>query len=213
MPDSNTDEMPFWLNMFEVEAWVCFRTHIAVARASDWYGLAGLKSYDPKPLSGSFASLETALQSGELIANGCHQGGSFAEIPAIEWTRLAIAPLDGRRTYPYSDIRVGRDQLLRHFPPRDSKARIPEHPSGPGRWSEHEMTLAIREYCEQTGRADREEAWLKAFKGRKLESGWTATDFRNHWSIARETTGSPGRQSSASRKSASQSALNARTPI
>lgn len=115
MADGNA-ELPVWLNMYQLAAWVLYRDPAIVAKAGDWYGLAGQNMYGTEPKLGGYAHLERALQAGELVAHGAKRGESFAAIPPVEWTRLRIAPLDMAHQWPYVSIQVSRADAETLFP-------------------------------------------------------------------------------------------------
>lgn len=118
---NNGTELPIWLNMYQLTAWVLYRDPAIVAKAVDWYGLAGQNMYGTDPKVSGYAPLEKALQSGELIAQGAKRGESFAAIPAVEWTRLRIAPLDMAHQWPYVSIQVSRADAEALFAPAGSQ--------------------------------------------------------------------------------------------
>lgn len=110
-------ELPLWLNMYQLCAWVIYRDPAIVAKAGEWDGLAGQKFYGDKATIGCYAPLRRALQSGELVAHGAKRGDSFTPIPPVEWTRLRIAPFDMAHQSPYVAIQVSRADAEAMFPP------------------------------------------------------------------------------------------------
>lgn len=111
-----TDALPAWLNPYQLVAWVRYRDAELVASASTANGLSALTFYSDAPKIGSVTELESALQEGRLIVFGAKKDESFAQIPAVEWTSLAIAPRDLARQHPYLQIQAKREDALRVFP-------------------------------------------------------------------------------------------------
>ena len=110
-------ELPIWLNPYQLVAWVQYRDLHVVAKASDWNGLAAQHMYGDDPKVGTVAEVEGALQEGRLIAQGYPKNGdSFAPIPAVEWSRIALAPRDLYRQHPYLRIQFDRRDVLAIFP-------------------------------------------------------------------------------------------------
>lgn len=126
-------ELPLWLNMHELLAWVRYRDPVIVARSGNWAGAAGYVQYGTKAQIGCESALLKTLQSGALVAQGAKQGESFAVIPPVEWTRLRIAPWDPAPHCPYVFIRVSRADVESLFPgslpvrglPHSSRDKLP----------------------------------------------------------------------------------------
>lgn len=121
MPDgwgrADCAELPPWLNPYQLVAWVQYRDVAIVAKADTFNGLAARHMYETEPQVGSVVDLERALQEGRLTSYGLTKSGeTFAPIPAVEWTRIALAPLDTARQHPYLHIQVKRDDALAVFP-------------------------------------------------------------------------------------------------
>ena len=121
MPDgwggADCKELPPWLNPYQLVAWVQYRDLIIVAKADTWNGLAAQHMYGTEPQNGRVVDLERALQEGLLTSYGLTKSSeTFAPIPTVEWTRIALAPLDTARQHPYLHIKVKRDDALAHFP-------------------------------------------------------------------------------------------------
>lgn len=124
--------LPPWLDPYELVAWVKYRNIAIVAKATakGWWGLAGQDVFG-KSKAGNTADLLQALQCGKLPAQGQKRDQAFKPIPAVEWTRIMLAPLDLSRQLPYELIRFKRGDVLRIFPqlgaeseclPRDNSA-------------------------------------------------------------------------------------------
>ena len=108
-------ELPKSLTNHQAAAWVTYRTIRAVAISEDPDRYAGLKLGE-LPRVGDLRELRTALREGTLVAQGWHRNGLLETISPAAWTRLPIAPLYLERQYPYSQILIDRDDLLRLFP-------------------------------------------------------------------------------------------------
>lgn len=108
--------LPPWLNPYELVAWVQYRDIGVVGKASDWNGLAAQHFYGEEPATGSVADVDQALQEGRLIANGLKAGETFAPVPAVEWTRIRLAPLDPSRQHPYVSIQFKLEEVVALFP-------------------------------------------------------------------------------------------------
>ena len=109
-------QLPVWLNPYQLEAWVQYRDLTVVANARDWNSLAAQRMYgDDAQIVGSISELLEALQSGLIIAQGQRNGETFQPIAAVEWTRIALAPLDLSRQHPYLRIQFKRDDVLKVF--------------------------------------------------------------------------------------------------
>ena len=110
-------ELPVWLNPYQLKAWVLYRNLALVARAGDWNGLAAQRLYgDEEPIIGSIKELIDCLQVGRMIAQGQKNGETFQPIAPVEWTRIALAPLDLSRQHPYVRIQFNRRDVLAIFP-------------------------------------------------------------------------------------------------
>ena len=110
-------ELPVWLNPYQVKAWVLYRDLALVASAGDWNGLAAQRLYgDEEPIIGSIKELIDCLQVGRMIAQGQKNGETFQPIAPVEWTRIALAPLDLSRQHPYVRIQFNRRDVLASFP-------------------------------------------------------------------------------------------------
>ena len=110
-------ELPPWLNPYQLVAWVQYRDLAMVAKAKTFNGLAAQHMYGTESRVGSIVDLERALQEGRLTAHGLtNSGETFVPIPAVEWTRVRLAPLDLARQHPYVRIQVKREDALALFP-------------------------------------------------------------------------------------------------
>lgn len=141
--------------------------------------------------------------------------------PSVDWTTSSAVVRAG--SYNHQLLRVGYDVFGIEFDYAAAKdlgcrlgssGHVFEHPPPSGepktstaaKWSAEAMTEAINEYCKRTQSGNLDKAWNDEFKALKATTGWSNTDFQNHWSTARGTKGASGRQSSASYKAARQSA-------
>lgn len=109
-------ELPPWLNMYQLVAWVQYRDLSIVAKADSWNGLAAQHTYGSEQQVGKIVDLERALQEGRLVAFGLKRGEVFAPIPAVEWTRIRLTPFDLAHQHPYIFIQVKREDALAIFP-------------------------------------------------------------------------------------------------
>lgn len=110
-------ELPAWLNPYQLVAWVQYRDLHVVSKAAGWNGLAAQHMYGTEPQIGTVLEVEGALQEGRLIAQGYPKNGdAFAPIPAVEWSRIALAPLEQSRQHPYVRIQFSRRDVLALFP-------------------------------------------------------------------------------------------------
>ena len=116
-PDKSArSDPPAWLNPYQLETWFRWRDNALVDLVSDWNGLNGQIMYGSRRPTSSIQDLMEVLQSGRLAAMGQKSGGEFEPIPAIEWMRMPIAPLDQAQQHPYFNILFKREDVLAIFP-------------------------------------------------------------------------------------------------
>lgn len=112
-----TINLPFWLNPYQLIAWVRYRDPAIVMKATNWQGLSSLTLYEEYPHFGSVVDIERALQEGQIIAQGQRPDEAFAPIHPVEWMRIALGPLDLSKQQPYANIQFKREHILAIFPP------------------------------------------------------------------------------------------------
>ena len=125
------------------------------------------------------------------------KGGSLHRIiqglgEAGRWFELRFSEADVR------GIAVASSPVAQQPPqPSPSIQQATAPPQPVQRWTEAEMTQAIKTWVAQASSRDREAAWRDHFKALKSEHGWGNQSFRDHWPIANKSVGKPGRPNPA----------------
>lgn len=167
-------DLPIWFNPYELVVWVRYRDPMIVAGNGDWHGMAAQNLYGTDPIYGHVGDLVRKLQEGHLIGYGIRAGEPFAPIPAIEWTRIALAPLDLGRQNPYSEIRFARAEVLKNFP--EAPAARPSH---------GDVVTWCREWIESGNGTGMDKAWGE-FHSIPKHKGLSRDDvFRPAWREAK----------------------------
>lgn len=115
-------ELPPWLNPFQLVAWVRYRDPSIAGEADTHTNLAAKTFFPTGDIVGSAEEALEALQAGQLRSYGAEPHSKMTEIEAVEWTRIALAPLDLSRQHPYEEIRFKREDVVASFPPLGSKS-------------------------------------------------------------------------------------------
>lgn len=110
------EQLPTWLNPYQLMAWVRYRDVPLARQTETATQLAALTFYDGRKIKAGEKDVTTALQESRLVAYGAKPGQDFVPIPAIEWTRLRIAPQSPHRFHPYVQVSVRAADVLKIFP-------------------------------------------------------------------------------------------------
>lgn len=134
--NSIENELPPWLNPFQLVAWVRYRDPCTAEEADTHTNLAAKTFFPTGDIVGSAEEALEALQAGQLRSYGAESHSKMTEIEAVEWTRIALAPLDPSRQHPYEEIRFKREDVVASFPPLGFEGRESAAPQEGDGWND-----------------------------------------------------------------------------